>query len=811
LSEAPQLREAARSLPVAEALPALRRTLADAGMAVLTAPPGSGKTTLVPLLLQAEPWLAGGSILMLEPRRLATRQAAERMAELLGEKVGETVGYAMRFERRTSSATRLEVVTEGLFVRRLQADPGLDGVGLVIFDEFHERSLDADLGLALAREVRSSLRPDLRLLVMSATLDAEAVSGFLDDAPIIRATGRQHPVALHHLPGTGPAEAARTALDRQPGDVLVFLPGAREIERIAGELAGTPAEIHKLHGALPRARQDAALRPSPGRRKVVLATNIAETSLTIEGIGSVVDAGLARRSRYSPRTGMSRLETVRVSRASADQRSGRAGRLGPGHAWRLWPEAETLGLAPADPPEIAEADLAPLVLELAIWGVRTPDGLAMPTAPPESAWRAARDLLMALDALDEGGDPTPHGRAMAALPVHPRLAHMLLEAARHEAVGTALALAALLGERDPWSGRLGPDLADRLARWPEAPPTLRRTARQLARRLGVAETPPDPAMAGLCAALAFPDRIAQRRRKGGAELRLVNGRGARLVAAPELDPFDFLVVAESEDAGSDARVRLAAGLAKDDLDRLAGHRVTASRTVAFDAERGAIQAEGQARLGALVLARRPVAVSDDEALPVLLDAIRRQGLAILPWSGSTEALRQRLAWLARIEPDAWPPVDEATLLAELGLWLAPWLAGIRRLAELDPASLARALLARLDPASRSRLDRLAPTHWTTPLGSTLAIDYNSDPPAIACRLQELLGLDSHPTVAASRPLRLALLSPAGRPIQVTDDLPGFWRGSYALVRKDLRGRYPKHPWPEDPLRATPWRPGLARG
>ncbi len=811
MSETPQLREAARTLPVAEALPALRRTLADSGRAVLTAPPGSGKTTLVPLLLLAEPWLAGASILMLEPRRLATRQAAERMAELWGQKIGETVGYAMRLERRTGPATRIEVVTEGLFVRRLQADPGLDGVGLVIFDEFHERSLDADLGLALAREVRGSLRPDLRLLVMSATLDAEAVSGFLDKAPVIRATGRQHPVTLHHLPGAGPAEAARTALDRHLGDVLVFLPGAREIERTAGELAGASAEIHKLHGALPRAQQDAALRPSPGRRKIVLATNIAETSLTIEGVGSVVDTGLARQSRYSPRTGMSRLETVRISRASAEQRSGRAGRLGPGHAWRLWPEAETLGLAPAAPPEIAEADLAPLVLELAIWGVRDAAGLAMPTTPPEGAWGAARDLLTALDALDASGDPTPHGRAMAALPVHPRLAHMLLEAARHAAQGTALALAALLGERDPWAGRLGPDLADRLARWSEAPPTLRRTARQLARRLGVAEAPPDPAAAGLCTALAFPDRIAQRRRRAAAELRLVNGRGARLVAAPELDSFDFLVVAESEDAGSDARVRLAAGLAKDDLDRIAGHRVTASRTVAFDAERGAILAEEQARLGALVLARRPVQVTDDEALPVLLDAIRRLGLAILPWSGSTGALRRRLAWLARLEPESCPPVDDATLLAELEHWLAPWLAGVRRLTGLGQDSLAQALLARLDHAGRSRLDRLVPTRWTTPLGRDIAIDYASDPPAIACRLQELLGLKSHPTILDGRPLRVALLSPAGRPIQVTDDLPGFWRGSYALVRKELRGRYPKHPWPENPLEAAPWRPGLGRG
>ncbi|MEZ5864477.1 MAG: ATP-dependent helicase HrpB [Geminicoccaceae bacterium] len=811
MRETLQLREALRTLPVAEAVPGLRRTLADAGRAVLTAPPGSGKTTLVPLLLLAEPWLAGAAILMLEPRRLATRQAAERMADLLGEKVGETVGYAMRFERRASPATRLEVVTEGLFVRRLQADPGLDGVGLVIFDEFHERSLDADLGLALAREVKGSLRPDLRLLVMSATLDAEAVSGFLDGAPVIRATGRQHPVTLHHLPGTGPAEAARIALDRQPGDVLVFLPGVREIERTAGELAGSPAEIHKLHGALPKAQQDAALRPSPGRRRIVLATNIAETSLTIEGIGSVVDAGFARRSRYSPRTGMSRLETVRISRASADQRSGRAGRLGPGHAFRLWPEAETLGLAPADPPEIAEADLAPLALELAIWGVREANGLAMPTTPPEGAWRAARDLLVALDALDESGDPTPHGRAMAALPVHPRLAHMLLEAARRDASGTALALAALLGERDPWAGRLGPDLAERLARWAEAPPTLHRTTRQLARRLGIAEAPPDPATAGLCAALAFPDRIAQRRRKGAAELRLVNGRGARLVAAPELDPFDLLVVAESEDAGSDARVRLAAGLAKADLDRLAGHRLTTRRTVGFDTERGTVLAEEQERLGALVLARRPVPVGDDEAVPALLDAIRRHGLAILPWSRSNEALRQRLAWLARVEPAAWPPVDDATLLAGLELWLAPWLAGIRRPGELDPASLREALLARLDPAARSRLDHLAPPHWTTPLGRDLAIDYGSDRPAIACRLQELLGLDRHPTLPAGRPLRLELLSPAGRPIQVTDDLPGFWRGSYALVRKDLRGRYPKHPWPENPLSAAPWRPGLGRG
>ncbi len=798
-------------LPVAVVLLELRTALAASGSAVLTAPPGSGKTTLVPLALLAEPWLAGHRILMLEPRRLATRQAAGRMAELLGEPVGRTVGYVMRFERRTSAATRIEVLTEGLFVRRLQADPGLEGVGLVIFDELHERSLDGDLGLALAREVRATLRPDLRLLAMSATLDAEAVATYLGEVPVVTARGRPYPVTVHYRGAVDVAAVVEEALARHSGDVLVFLPGAAEIERLAASLGSCGAALHKLYGALPKAAQDAALLPSPGRRKVVLATNIAETSLTIEGIEVVIDTGLARRSRYSPRTGMSRLETVPVSRASAEQRAGRAGRLGPGHCYRLWAEPETRGLAAADPPEILDADLAGLVLELALWGVREPSGLAFLTPPPEGGFRAAQTLLRLLGALDDAGAPTPHGRRLAGLPVHPRLGHMLVDAERHGAQATAIALAALAGERDSWRGR-GPELESRLADWQEASPQLQRIHGQLCRRLGVAPAAPDPALAGLCAALAFPDRIAQRRGPGTAELRLANGRGARLGDARAFAAADFIVVWESEDRGSDALVRLAAGLDEATLLAVAAERLTSEETVTFDPERRRVTGERRRMLGALVLARRPTTPSPEAAISCLVEGVRRHGLDLLPWTDPLRQLRARLALLHGVDPSCWPAMDEASLVAGFETWLVPWLAGLSDLAILSADQLRAALVSRLEPGRLGELDQLAPATWTSPLGTRLAIDYGQDPPAVACRLQELFGLDRHPCIMAGRvPLTLQLLSPAGRPIQVTRDLAGFWRGSYAEVRKALRGRYPRHPWPEDPASATPWRPGLKRG
>jgi ATP-dependent helicase HrpB len=801
-------------LPVLAALPALRKALSGRAVAVLTAPPGSGKTTLVPLALLDEPWLERRRILMLEPRRLATRQAAARMATLLGQHVGETVGYAMRFEQRRSHGTRIEVLTEGLFVRRLQADPGLDGVGLVIFDEFHERSLDADLGLALARELQTSLRPDLRLLVMSATIDAAATAAYLGAAPVVAAAGRPYPVTIHHRPGEPAAAVVAEALDRHPGDILVFLPGAAEIERLARELDPLDASLHRLHSTLPKAIQDAALAPAAGRRKIVLATNIAETSLTIEGIGVVIDTGLARRSRYSPRTGMSRLEKVRVSRASADQRAGRAGRLGPGHAYRLWPEAETRGLAAVDPPEIVEADLAGLVLELAIWGVRRPDGLAFMTPPPAGGFAAAQALLQDLGALDEAGEPTPHGRALAALPLHPRLAHMVVMAEAAGALPTALALAAFAGERDPWPRSTGPDLARRLADWEQAPGSLRRLERQIARRLGpgAGSNPgPDPSQAGLCAALAFPDRIAQRRRPGAAELRLANGRGARLAEPGALGDTPYVVVWESEDRGSDALVRLAAGLDEATLEAVAGERIRTVDEVRFEPGAARVVAESRRMLGALVLARSTAAPSPDAALACLLQAVGEHGLAILPWTEPLQRLRDRLAFLHEADADAWPAVDDATLVAERDLWLAPWLHGLASLEALGPDQLRQALLSRVAPAGLADLDRLAPAYWTTPLGSRIAIDYAHNPPVLACRLQELFGQTRHPAILDGRqPLTLHLLSPAGRPIQVTQDLPGFWHGSYAEVRKTLRGRYPRHPWPEDPASAAPWRPGLGR-
>ncbi|MEW5929707.1 MAG: ATP-dependent helicase HrpB [Gemmatimonadota bacterium] len=827
-------------LPIEEALPALRDALRRGTSAVLQAPPGAGKTTRVPLALLDEPWLAGQKIVMLEPRRLAARAAARRMAQTLGERVGDTVGHRVRMDTRVGPRTRVEVVTEGVLARMLQSDPALEGVGLVVFDEFHERSLHADLGLALALQSRSLLRDQLRILVMSATLDGEAVAALLGDAPVVTSAGRAHPVDTRYLPrpaeGWLDARVARAALDALrdgPGDVLVFLPGQAEIRRVEERLReagpGPGVRVAPLHGSLPQDAQDRAVEPSPpGERKVVLATSIAETSLTIEGVRVVVDSGVMRVPRFSPRTGMTRLETVPVTRASAEQRRGRAGRTGPGVCYRLWTEAEQRGLVPHAAPEILAADLAPLALELAAWGVADPAELRWLDPPPAAAFAQARELLAQLGALDAAGAATPHGRRMAALGTHPRLAHLLLRGAELGLGALACDLAALLEERDPFRSDAGvPDADLRLRLEALRDPRgggvhrghrvdagalhrVRDAARHLRESLGIrgaqAARPADETeSAGLLLAFAYPDRIAQRRPGQPGRFLLRGGRGAVLEGAQALAGAPYLVAAELDGQGRESRVWLAAPLAEEDLLAHFGEQTETEETVAWDAETGSVRARRRERLGALVLRDAPLADPDPEAVAAaLLDGVARAGIAALPWTRDTQRLRERLTFLHRHDP-AWPDASDAALLAALPEWLGPHLYGLRRMDEvrrLDPGEI---LLAGLPWERRAALDELAPSHVQVPSGSRIPVDYSDpDAPVLAVRLQEVFGMTETPRVAGGRvPLTLHLLSPAHRPVQVTRDLASFWRGTYFDVKKDLKGRYPKHYWPDDPLQATP--------
>lgn len=806
----------ATDLPAEAVLPELRAALAMRPVVMLEAPPGAGKTTLVPPRLLAEPWLAGRRILMLEPRRLAARAAARRIAQLLDEEVGGTVGYAMRFDRRISRHTRIEVVTEGLLTRRLQRDPALEPYGLVIFDEFHERSLDADLGLALCREVQGSLRPDLRLLLMSATLDGAGRAGHLGDAPLVRSEGRQYPVRVEYLGGdpAAPLElrtlrAVEHGLAASSGDLLVFLPGAAEIRRTANLLEARlrypGLQVCPLYGDLSRIEQDAALRPAvTGQRKIVLATNIAETSLTIEGIAVVIDAGLERRARFSARTGMSRLITVPSSRASAEQRRGRAGRLGPGLCLRLWSVEDDRGRPAHRPAEIEDADLAPLALELAAWGVREPGRLGLPTQPPPAHLAQAQRLLHELEAVDAGGAINAHGRAMAELPLHPRLAHMVLCAGRHGMAGTAVAVAALLSGRDPDRDRSDVDLARRLDLMRSGSEGERIRA-QLARRMEEKIGPWRTEEVGAVTGLAFPDRLAQSRGGGSGSFRLANGRGAVLDPLDPLARQAWLAVAELEDSGAEARIRLAAPITPGQLEELHGHRFTSEDEVWFDPREEAVVARHVVRLGALVIKSREDPKVDPERIAtVLCAALGAQGIDRLPWTDAARQLQARLALVRRAEPDRWPDFSDAALLSELSEWLGPHLSGMRRRAQVADIDLHAVLLARLDHAARQALDRLAPTRIEVPSGRSIAVDYLSDPPVLAVKLQEMFGALQTPTVNRGRTrLTLQLLSPAGHPVALTQDLPSFWATGYASVRKDLRGRYPKHPWPEDPLLARP--------
>lgn len=822
-------------LPVAAVLPELLARLADGRNAVLRAPPGAGKTTLVPLALLDAPWLAG-KVVMLEPRRLAARAAARRMAGLLGEEVGQTVGYRVRLDSRVGPQTRIEVVTDGIFTRLIQRDPSLAGIGAVLFDEIHERSLEVDLGLAFALEVQNALREDLRLVAMSATLDVARIARLLGDAPVVACEGRLHRVETRYLgaPQDGrladaAVAAVRRALTEQSGDVLVFLPGAREIRRAASLLedAGLPPDIgvHVLHGDLPQAQQDAAIRPAPpGRRKIVLATTIAETSLTIEGVTAVVDGGYARASRFDPASGMSRLVTVRVSQAAAEQRRGRAGRLAPGLCYRLWSEAAQHALVPQTTPEILEADLAPLALELARWGAPDAAGLAWLDPPPLAALSQARDLLLRLGAIDARGAITAHGRSMAELGLHPRLAHMAI---RGEELGhgrLACWVAALLEERDllrPSAGaprdadlRLRLDLlaADeddgRVDR--AACRRVLQLAKQWARRLKPRpERPARADTAGALLALAYPDRIAQRRPGLSGQFRLSNGRGAMLPPEEPLAAADYLVAAELDGDRREARIFLAAPVDRAWLEAAFADQIETQEFVAWDRREQAVLARRQRRLGALVLEDERLDKPEAPAVrQALLDGIRDEGLSILPFDPACETLRARVAFLRRIEGDkaGWPDLSDAALLDRLAEWLGPYVDGISRRAQLRQIDLLAALEAQLDWQQRRRLDEGAPTHLTVPSGSRIALDYSGELPVLAVRLQEMFGQAETPTVYWGQvPVLVRLLSPAGRPAQVTRDLAGFWRTGYRAVRAELRGRYPKHFWPDDPLTAPATR------
>lgn len=821
------------SLPIEAVIPRLRDALRDAGAAVLQAPPGAGKTTRVPLALLEEPWLAGQKIVMLEPRRLAARAAARHMARMVGQDVGGIVGYRVRMETRVGPQTRIEVVTEGVLTRMLQGDPGLEGVGLVIFDEFHERSLHADLGLALTLQSRSVLRDDLRMLVMSATLDGAPVAALLGDAPVVTSGGRMHPIDVRYAPvkvegWTEPAVArtVRQALDSNEGDVLVFLPGAAEIHRTEellrdGDLP-PGVRVLPLYGNLPQPAQDEAIAPSrPGSRKVVLSTSIAETSLTIEGVRVVVDSGMMRVPRFSPRTGMTRLETVSVSRASSEQRCGRAGRVAPGVCYRLWPEHAQAALVPHGTPEILDADLAPLALELAAWGVADPAGLAWLDPPPPGAYAQARELLSELGALDAHGAITPHGRRMAGLPLHPRLAHMVLRAMDLGCGGLGCDLAALLSERDVFRrGEHAPesDVRLRLHALRELASgervraanvdqgALRRVqaeSREWRRRLGIRRQEGDVDAAGLLLAFAYPDRIGQRRPGRPGRFLLRNGRGAAVAESDPLARSPYIVAAELDGQGRESRVFLAAPVEQDEIERHFGEQIRTETDVAWDAEARAVRPRRRSLLGALVLRESAVPDADPDAVAAaLLEGIASEGIGVLPWSKGARQLQERITFLSRHDP-AWPDVSDSALAAALGEWLGPYLHGMTRLDDLGRLDLSDILLGMLGWERRAVLDEQAPSHVTVPSGSRIPIDYSDpDAPVLAARLQELFGMTEAPRIAGGRvPLTIHLLSPAHRPVQVTRDLASFWRTGYFDVRKDLKGRYPKHYWPDDPLQA----------
>ncbi len=794
--------------PVDDIIPQLKAALITRPSAILVAEPGAGKTTRVPLALWGEAWLGNKKIVMLEPRRLAARAAAKRMADTLGEAPGETVGYTVRLERKVSERTRIEVVTEGILTRRLQGDPELKDTGLIIFDEFHERSLDGDLGFALSLDSQRGLRDDLKILVMSATLDSVALAKHLDDAPVISATGRMFPVSVTHLDKPtrftlidATVKAVMQALREVQGSLLVFLPGEGEIRRVESALlqVALPAntDVHPLYGAMALADQDAAIRNSPDkRRKIVLATTIAETSLTIEGIEVVIDSGLKRSPRFDPASGMTALETVRVSQASAEQRKGRAGRLGPGRCYRLWPEAETRTLAPHDDPEIRIADLAPLVLEIANWGVTSPDGLPWFEVPQAAPFAQAQDLLRQLGALDRGNAITAHGKEMVRLPLHPRLAHMVVTAASADAAETA----ALISERDGLPRDASVDIEQRLLqlRGP-ARERIRKAAKQISGLVTLRED--DTLSHGVLLALAYPDRIAQRR--SGHRFRLVNGGGAVVPEHDALAKSPFIAVAQLDNAQADAKVFLAAALTRAEIDEHFSYLMVKTRGVSWNAKVQAVSAAEIVRLGDIVLDERPMRDADPERVTgAMVQGVMAMGLSSLPWSEAAQSFRTRISFLKRTMPDlAWSDFSDAALTASIQDWLGPYLSGMTRKSDLARLDLVQILRAMVPHELLGRIDKLAPVRMEVPSGGHYRIDYEGEgDPVLRVRLQELFGMHSAPQVADGQAkLKIELLSPAGRPVAVTQSLETFWRNAYQDVRKDMRGRYPKHYWPEDPL------------
>lgn len=818
-------------MPIEDVLPDLLVALERGSNAVLAAPPGAGKTSRVPLALVDQSWLGQRRILMLEPRRVAARAAAERLAEQLGEPLGQTAGYRIRGERRVSGKTRIEVVTEGILTRMLQSDPELPDIGAILFDEVHERSIHTDLGLALSLEVQEALRPDLRLVAMSATVDTAQFSRIMGNAPIIESAGRAFPVETEWLdrpwrqPGQGRrgmeqqvADTVRRVLAQTDGDILVFLPGAGEIRRAAGLLEGrTDCTVAQLFGAMPFADQRRVLAPSAGSgRRVILATSIAETSLTVPGVRVVIDCGFARRARSDHATGMSRLITVPVSRAEADQRRGRAGRLGPGWCYRMWTRGEEGALPLQATAEISETDLAPLALDLAQWGAVSTEAMRFPEQPPKTALNAAQQLLQSLGALDGDARITPHGRAIAKLPLHPRLAHMLVTATGEGLEGEAALLAAILSERDPLAGktreadlqiRIDAVLSNQSAY--KADPAALSRIRSEAKRLSKAK--PDTKAAGTNAArllsLAYPDRIALRRAGDAPRYLLSNGRGAILDPADRLASARLLVAVNLED-GREARIRSATALGEADLRATHRGRIHTAQDVRWSSRERQVVARIEERLDALVLSSKTWRDAPDDRLARgLLDGVREVGIGQLPWTDKTRALMARATWLARgstgIDLPDW---SDAALTEGLEDWLAPHLSGQRTLAALAGLDLHNLLRNMMPWEVSQALDRLAPVRIETPTGHQTTVDYSHDTPRISVRVQDMFGLTVHPAIGSPPvPLAIELLSPAGRPVQLTSDLPGFWKSSYADVRKDMRARYPKHNWPEDPATAIPGR------
>ena len=835
-------------LPIDEVLPELRSVLSAHRNAVVEAPPGAGKSTVIPIALLDEPWLRGGKLVMLEPRRLATRAVATRMATTLGEAPGETVGYRMRLETRVSKRTRIEVVTEGVFTRMLQSDPALEGVAAVLFDEFHERSLHADTGLAFALDSQENLSPDLRLLVMSATLDGAAVARLLGDAPVVTAAGRVFPVEVHYvgsgmpmLPGgreapeLGVVRTIKRALAEAPGDMLVFLPGAGEIRRVQGMLAGVGADVDvlPLFGELAAGDQDAALRPAKaGRRKIVLATNIAETSLTIDGVRIVVDAGLERRNLFDPSSGMNRLEVQRISRASAEQRAGRAGRTAPGVCFRLWGEGAERSLAAYAPPEVCVADLAPLALDLAVWGTEA-GGLRWLDAPPAATLASAHDLLRRLGALDAAGKVTAHGRAMQEFPAHPRLAHMLLKARDLEVGSLAAELAALLSDRDLLRAGAGgnprardSDIRTRLEALRRgsgdvdrgALDRVRRSQRSFEQQLGIAGSVRGGGGAdeGVLLGLAYPDRVGRRRPGNEARYQLSNGKGALFAAMESIGREEFIVAVDLDDRDREAQIRLAAPLDKKDLLEHFASNLRRVDELVWDERTEAVVARRVIRFDELLVEEKPLQdVPRAASAAAMLEGVRSMGISVLPWDDDARNFQARCEFVRKLDRKDigdWPDFSTPALTQDL-TWLEPFLDGATRRSQLTRVSIIEALRARLTYEQQRKLDSLAPTHVELPTGTNARIDYLDDnAPIASMRMQEVFGLAATPRIGGGTvAVTFTLLSPGRKPLQITRDLASFWRNAYLEVRKDMRGRYPRHYWPENPLEAEPTRRAKPRG